>query len=253
MIALSIVIPARNEAQNIGPLIDAIQAVCTGAAAFEIVVVDDAAQDATAQVVRDRMRRVGNLRLLSHAVVGGQSAAIHSGVMAARGGIVATLDGDGQNPPEDLPKVFGPLLAGGTGLVAGQRTGRQDTWSKRAASRIANALRRRLLRDGTRDTGCGLKAFRREDYLALPYFNHMHRFLPALFARAGHPVLLVDVGHRPRQGGRSHYSNLQRGLSGVVDLLGVMWLIRRRRTVTAGEVTVVAGLERAEAPRARQA
>ncbi len=226
---LSIVIPARNEAENIGALIDGIARVCDALCAFEIVVVDDAATDGMADVVRGRMRAVPGLRLLSHGACAGQSAAIETGVRAARAPIVATLDGDGQNPPEDLPKVAGPLLAGGRGLVAGQRVGRQDTRSKRIASRIANAVRAACLGDGTRDTGCGLKAFYREEYLRLPYFDHMHRFLPALFAREGLPVTLVDVGHRPRGGGRSHYSNLGRAMVGIVDLLGVMWLIRRGR------------------------
>ncbi len=239
MTLVSIVIPARNEAPNIGRLIDATLVACAPFGAFEIVVVDDGATDGTADVVRGRMALSDRVRLLSHRRSGGQSAAIHSGVTAARGRIVATMDGDGQNPPEDLPRVIGPLIAPGAdpglGLVAGQRQGRKDTWSKRAASRIANAVRRRLLRDGTRDTGCGLKAFRRDDYLALPYFDHMHRFLPALFARAGWRIRLVDVGHRERMGGTSHYSNLQRGLVGAVDLLGMLWLIRRRKSVTATE------------------
>ena len=236
---LSIVIPARNEVENIGPLIDTVAAVCRDLGAFEIVVVDDAATDGTGELVRERLAGMPGLRLLTHGARAGQSAAIETGVRAARAAVVATLDGDGQNPPEDLPKVIGPLLAGGHGLVAGQRLGRKDTWSKRAASRIANAVRSVCLGDGTRDSGCGLKAFRREDYLRLPYFDHMHRFLPALFAREGLPVTLVEVGHRPRGGGRSHYSNLERALEGVVDLLGVMWLVRRgRRGVLAGPAAV---------------
>ncbi len=236
---LSIVIPARNEAENIGPLIDEISAVCREIGAFEIIVVDDAATDGTGEVVRRRLAETPGLRLLTHGARAGQSAAIETGVRAARASIVATLDGDGQNPPEDLPKVVGPLLAGGEGLVAGQRVGRQDSRSKRVASRLANAIRSACLGDGTRDSGCGLKAFRREDYLRLPYFDHMHRFLPALFAREGLPVTLVPVGHRPRRGGTSHYSNLQRALEGVVDLLGVMWLARRgRRGILARPASV---------------
>lgn len=236
---ISIVIPARNEAENIGPLLDAIAAVCAPLGPYEVIVVDDGADDGTAGIVRGRMAGMPQLRLVSHGTSAGQSAAIRSGVAAARAPVIATIDGDGQNPPEDLPNVWGPILdAGAPGLVAGQRTGRRDTWSKQAASRIANAIRARALGDGTRDTGCGLKAFRRDDYLALPYFDHMHRYLPALFAREGHAVTLVDVGHRPRRGGHSHYSNLQRGLVGAFDLLGVMWLMRRRKPVAACEIAV---------------
>jgi glycosyltransferase involved in cell wall biosynthesis len=226
---VSIVIPARNEAANIGDLIEGISRVCMPICSHEIIVVDDAATDGMAEIVRARMQTIPGLRLLTHQSSAGQSAAVETGVRAALSDVVVTLDGDGQNPPEDLPKLFLPLLEGGTGLMAGQRIGRQDTLSKRVASRVANRIRSAALGDGTRDTGCGLKAFRREDYLRLPYFDHMHRFLPALFAREGLRVTHVDVGHRPRAGGRSHYSNLQRAMVGIVDLIGVMWLIRRSR------------------------
>jgi glycosyltransferase involved in cell wall biosynthesis len=160
-------------------------------------------------------------------------------VRVARGGIICTLDGDGQNPPEELPRLMAPLRVAGSGdvgLVAGQRVGRQDTLSKKLASKFANGLRARILKDGTRDTGCGLKAFRREAFLALPYFDHMHRYLPALFARDGWQVAHVDVSHRARGGGRSHYSNLQRGLVGIVDLAGVAWLLKRRKKSRPTEV-----------------
>jgi dolichol-phosphate mannosyltransferase len=146
--------------------------------------------------------------------------------------VCCTLDGDGQNPPEELPKLVAPILndtAGQVGLVAGQRVGRQDTWSKKIASRFANRIRAWALKDNTRDTGCGLKAFRREGFLALPYFDHMHRYLPALFARDGWQIAHVDVSHRQRGAGRSNYSNIQRALVGVVDLAGVAWLLRRRK------------------------
>ena len=233
MTDLSIVIPARNEAENIRALLHGIVAALTTAPPFEIIVVDDGSTDATGDAVRAASAEDPRIRLLSHPRSAGQSAAVHSGVRAARGRIVGTLDGDGQNPPEELPKLVAPLLDPGASprlaLVAGQRVGRQDTWSKKAASRFANALRGRLLKDGTRDTGCGLKAFRRDVFLTLPYFDHMHRYLPALFKRDGWEIALVDVSHRARGGGRSNYSNLQRGLVGVVDLLGVMWLIRRRK------------------------
>ncbi len=232
MVTVSIVIPAKNEAENIATLLDGINAALAGLDGAEVIVVDDASTDATAEVVRARMASDPGLRLIRHDRSGGQSAAVHSGVRAARGAIVCTLDGDGQNPPEELPKLWAPLLAPGSeriGIVAGQRVGRQDTLSKRLASRFANGLRARILKDGTRDTGCGLKGFRREAFLALPYFDHMHRYLPALFARDGWQVAHVDVAHRPRGAGRSNYSNIQRALVGVVDLAGVAWLLRRRK------------------------
>ena len=232
MVTISIVIPAKNEAGNLPMLLDGIDAALAAHGDYEVLVVDDGSTDATAEVVRARMATHPTLRLIRHDVSGGQSAAVHSGVLAARGEIVCTLDADGQNPPAELSKLVAPLLAPGAarvGLVAGQRVGRQDTASKKLASRLANAIRSRALKDGTRDTGCGLKAFRREAFLRLPFFNHMHRYLPALFVRDGWEVAHVDVAHAPRHAGRSNYNNLQRGLVGAVDLLGVMWLIRRKK------------------------
>lgn len=239
MTEVSIVIPAKNEAENIETLLDGIDAALAGRD-YEVIVVDDASDDGMADILRARLVRAPRLRVLRHDVSGGQSAAVSSGVRAARGAICATLDGDGQNPPEELPKLIAPLELPGAeaiGLVAGQRVARQDTLSKRLASKFANGLRARVLNDHTRDTGCGLKAFRRAPYLDLPYFDHMHRYLPALFARDGWGVAHVDVSHRPRGGGRSHYSNLQRGLVGIVDLAGVAWLIRRRKKARPTEVT----------------
>ncbi|RVV98081.1 glycosyltransferase family 2 protein [Mesobaculum littorinae] len=237
---ISIVTPARNEAENIAELIRGIAAACAGET-VEIIVVDDGSEDATADIVRQMTGEVPHLRLLRHPRAAGQSAAIHSGVRAARAPIVATLDGDGQNPPEELPRLYAPFLGEhgpDLGLVAGQRVGRQDTTSKKLASRAANAIRGALLNDGTRDTGCGLKAFRREGFLGLPYFDHMHRYLPALFVRDGWTVAHVDVSHRPRRGGTSKYNNLQRGLVGAVDLMGVLWLIRRRKRAVPSEAMV---------------
>ncbi len=232
MTKLSVVIPARNEADNIIALVEAIDRALAGHAPFEIIVVDDGSSDASVARLTERAKTMPQLRLVRHDRSGGQSAALHSGVMAATAPIICTLDGDGQNPPEELPRLAAPLLndaTGRIGLVAGQRVGRQDTWSKKIASRLANAIRGWVLQDGTRDTGCGLKAFRREAFLALPYFDHMHRYLPALFARDGWQVAHVDVTHRARGAGRSNYSNLQRGLVGIVDLMGVAWLLRRRK------------------------
>ncbi len=231
MVALSIVIPAKNEAENLPPLLTGIAKFCA-AIEHEVIVVDDGSTDQTVAVLKGLMAARPNLRLLQHDRSGGQSAGVHSGVRAARGAIVATLDADGQNPPENLPALIAPLLAAGAdriGLVAGQRVGRQDTLSKKLASRFANWLRGRMLKDGTRDTGCGLKAFRRDAFLALPYFDHMHRYLPALFARDGWDVCHVDVTHMARGAGKSNYNNFQRGLVGAVDLFGVMWLIRRKK------------------------
>ncbi|MEI4485496.1 glycosyltransferase family 2 protein [Frigidibacter sp. MR17.14] len=239
MTDVSIVIPMKNEEGNVANLLGEIQQACAPGPSFEIIVVDDGSTDRTGAIVAELSKTMPNLRLLRHPNSGGQSAAVHSGVIAARGRICATLDGDGQNPPSELPALMAPLLADGSGrigLVAGQRVGRQDTASKRYASKAANALRAWMLNDDTRDTGCGLKAFRREAFLALPFFNHMHRYLPALFYRDGWDVAHVDVSHRERQSGRSNYSNLQRALVGVYDLIGVAWLIRRKKVARATEV-----------------
>ena len=179
------------------------------------------------------------LRLVQHPTSAGQSAAIHSGVGFARGNVICTLDGDGQNPPAEIRKLVsrlqGTAFPPGVALVAGQRVGRQDTASKRLASRAANGIRARLLKDGTRDTGCGLKLIRRDVFLSLPYFDHMHRYLPALVARDGWKTLHVDVAHAPRHAGRSNYANLGRALVGVYDLIGVMWLIKRRKKARGTE------------------
>ncbi|MEL6267885.1 MAG: glycosyltransferase family 2 protein, partial [Pseudomonadota bacterium] len=187
--------------------------------------------DGTDRAIAEARMRHPWLRELRHAAPCGQSAAVRSGVIAARAPVCATLDGDGQNPPAEIPKLVAPLLTGGTspGLVAGQRVGRQDTASKKLASRAANALRSRLLGDDTRDTGCGLKAFPRDVFLGLPFFDHLHRYLPALVRREGLEVVLVDVSHRARDAGRSKYTNLGRALVGITDLFGVWWLTRRRR------------------------
>lgn len=241
---LSIVIPMRNEAGNAEALVSEILSLAGDLPPFEVIVTDDGSTDGTADIIRRMGGADPRLRLLRHPASAGQSAAIHSGVLAARGGIIATLDGDGQNPPGELPALIAPLLADGAGrvgLVAGQRVGRKDTWSKRVASKVANALRSRVLGDGTRDTGCGLKAFRHDAFLRLPYFDHMHRFLPALFKRDGWDIALVDVAHRPRIAGQSNYTNLQRAAVGVIDLIGVAWLIRRRKKAQVQDLSEPSG------------
>lgn len=235
----SIIIPARNEAENIEALLDGIAQACAAIGPWEVIVIDDASDDGMADILTRRMTQMPELRVIRHNRSGGQSAGVHSGVRAARGTYICTLDGDGQNPPSEIPNMLAPFKGPNSaqiGLVAGQRVARQDTWSKRYASKFANALRAKLLKDGTRDTGCGLKAFRRDDFLALPYFDHMHRYLPALFARDGWTIAHVDVSHAARGGGRSHYSNLQRALVGAIDLIGVAWLLTRRKKAQPTEV-----------------
>ncbi|MEO0822401.1 MAG: glycosyltransferase family 2 protein [Pseudomonadota bacterium] len=227
----TVVAPMLNEAENVLSLAREIGAACASIGPFEAIFVNDGSTDTTATAIAQARAELPWLREVRHAKACGQSAAVRSGVLAARAPIICTLDGDGQNPPSELPKLLAPLLAGdaGLGLVAGQRVDRQDTFSKRLASRAANRLRAAILKDDTRDTGCGLKAFPRAVFLALPFFDHIHRYLPALVKREGYRVALVDVSHRAREAGRSKYTNIGRALVGVQDLLGVWWLIRRRR------------------------
>ena len=231
--AVSIVVPVRNEADNISPLIAEIAAALDGRWAYEIIYVNDGSTDATGERLAAIMKQRTNLRQLRHAVSSGQSAAVRSGVRAARGAIVATLDGDGQNDPMFLPDLIVAIEKGGgrIGLAAGQRVGRKDTGFKKLQSRIANGVRSTILRDGTRDTGCGLKAFRRDLFLRLPYFDGLHRFLPALVKREGFAIGYVDVVDRPRRHGVSNYGMWDRLWVGILDLFGVWWLIRRRRRV----------------------
>lgn len=232
----AVVIPALNEADNIRSLAERIDAAMAGRK-FELIVVDDGSTDDTGARLADGP---SHWRLLRHPHPAGQSAAVHTGVKVARAPIIVTLDGDGQNPPEEIPKLLDVWERRSDdarlGLVAGQRAKRIDTPAKRYASKFANGIRSRALKDGTRDTGCGLKAFRRDVFLSLPFFNHMHRYLPALTNRAGYTVDHVDVDHAAREAGSSKYTNLQRGLVGAVDLLGVMWLIRRKKTASPSEL-----------------
>lgn len=238
-VAVSIVVPVRNEAGNVLPLIAEIAAALDSRWDHEIIYVNDGSTDATPDRVREAMQSCVNLRMIAHAQSSGQSSAVRSGVRAARGPIVATLDGDGQNDPAFLPQLISAIERGNglVGLAAGQRIGRKDTGFKRWQSRVANRVRNAVLKDGTRDTGCGLKAFRRDVFLSLPYFDGLHRFLPALVRREGFDIAYVDVIDRPRYTGVSNYGFFDRLGVGIMDLCGVWWLIRRKRaTPVATEV-----------------
>ena len=239
-VPLSVVVPVRNEAENILPLLAEIHAALERHGEFEVVYVDDGSRDATPSRLAEAQARYPRLRVLAHRDSCGQSAALMTGMRAARGDWVATLDGDGQNDPADIPKLLaardGAARPGNLQLIAGYRRTRRDPWLKRLSSRIANAARSRLLGDATPDTGCGLKLVARAAYLELPFFDHMHRFLPALVQRNGGATLSVEVNHRPRTRGRSHYGLFDRLWVGIVDLLGVLWLKRRARRPEAGEI-----------------
>jgi len=227
---LSVVIPVKNEAGNIAPLVAEITGALDGHALYEIIYVDDGSTDSTAAEIRLLQGSVPQLRLLRHLSSCGQSAAIRSAVKAARGRWIATLDGDGQNDPSDIPALWRIAESSPSEpplLIAGYRARRRDSWSKRQASTIANRVRRRLLKDDTPDTGCGLKLFSRALFLDLPFFDHMHRFLPALVLREGGVVRSVPVNHRPRQRGISKYGVFDRLGVGITDLAGVLWLRRR--------------------------
>lgn len=237
---LSVVIPVYNEIDNVHALIREVAQALRPAVDFEIIVVDDASRDGTDEVLLYTRKEISELRILRHSRNAGQSAAVRSGVRAARSSVVVTLDGDGQNDPADIIKMLetkrnAPSFVH---LVAGVRTVRRDGIAKRLASRTANAIRSFLLNDLTPDSGCGLKMFDRESFLELPYFDHMHRFLPALFRRAGGEVMHVPVGHRPRRAGFSKYGTLDRLFVGIADLAGVMWLARRYRFTSVAEVGV---------------
>jgi dolichol-phosphate mannosyltransferase len=231
--AIAVVVPVRNEAGNVAPLVAEIEAACAAFPSFEVVYVDDGSTDATPSVLAELAASKPWLRSVRHEASCGQSAAVRTGVRRSRAPIVVTIDGDGQNDPAYIPRLVAALEAAGpkAGLAAGQRLGRKDTGFKKVQSRVANAVRNAVLRDGTRDTGCGLKGIRREVYLALPYFDALHRFMPALVKREGYDVVLVDVVDRPRLSGVSNYGFFDRLWVGILDLLGVWWLVRRRRAV----------------------
>ncbi len=227
---ISVVVPVFDEAGAAPALAQEIAAAFAGRS-FEIIFVDDASCDDTRAVLSALRAEIPQLRVLSHQRNSGQSRAIRSGILGARGAVIVTLDGDGQNDPADGPALVDALMAGGPDLamVGGERVKRQDSQAKKWASRFGNGIRRRLLHDTARDTGCGLKVFRREAFLRLPYFDHVHRYLPALMLREGYRVEFRPVHHRHRQTGQSKYTNVGRLLASVSDLLGVMWLQSRSR------------------------
>ena len=227
---ISVVVPVHDEEGAAGPLAREIAAAFAGRS-YEMVFVDDASKDGTLAELRALMPELPALRVFSHGANAGQSRAVRTGVLAARGAVVVTLDGDGQNPPADAPKLVDLLLDSppNVALVGGVRARRQDSEAKRQASLWANRIRKRLLSDDADDTGCGLKAFRRDVFLRLPYFDHLHRYLPALMIREGYENRYLDVGHRHRETGRSKYTNWGRLMASVSDLLGVMWLKSRAR------------------------
>ena len=228
---VSVVIPVCNEQDNVLPLAREIAAALAGRYSFETIFVDDGSTDETARAVLDaRAGGLPQIRLVRHSVRSGQSAAVATGVREARAPWIATLDGDGQNDPADIPKLLDTALKSTSSrlrLVMGNRTTRRDTWLRRLSSRVANGVRGGLLKDGTPDTGCGIKVFDRAVFMDMPRFNHMHRFMPALFQREGYEVVSVPVNHRERTRGTSKYGLHNRLWVGIVDLFGVMWLISR--------------------------
>lgn len=239
---VSVVVPAQNEDENVVPLIEEIDKALKGVVEFEMVFVDDGSSDATWRRLQEARARFPNLVIVRHAKGAGQSVAIRSGVKAALYPWIATLDGDGQNDPADIPNLIKALAVlpgdGRPVMMAGQRAKRQDTWFRRFSSRVANGVRRSLLNDATPDTGCGLKLFPRQSFLDMAHFNHLHRFMPALMIRQGGRVVSVPVNHRPRERGISKYGLWNRLWVGIVDLFGVMWLMKRP---VAPKVTEVEG------------
>jgi dolichol-phosphate mannosyltransferase len=235
--AVSVVVPVRNEAGNIAPLIAEIATALEGQWHFEVIYVNDGSSDGTDAELKRLMAQYAWLRRVRHKQSCGQSCAVRSGVSVTRASLVVTLDGDGQNDPAFIPDMLRVLQSADgkagpkIGLVAGQRVGRKATGFKKLQSRIANGVRSAVLRDGTRDTGCGLKAFRRDVFMALPYFDGLHRFLPALVRREGYGIGYVDVVDRPRGAGVSNYGLWDRLWVGILDLAGVWWLIRRKKSV----------------------
>jgi len=240
-VKISIVVPVHNEADNIVSLLDEIVIAMRPAEAYEIIYVDDGSNDQTAEVLKQALQSVKELRVIRHEHSCGQSTAIYTGVKAARYPYIATLDGDGQNDPADIPALYELLIhqqkdISNLWMVAGWRNKRHDSAWRLFSSKVANAVRSGLLGDNTPDTGCGLKVFSRDKFLTLPYFDHMHRFLPALILRAGGQVISEPVNHRARSQGYSKYGTLDRLWAGLIDLLGVMWLKKRAKLAEAKEI-----------------
>jgi glycosyltransferase involved in cell wall biosynthesis len=237
-IELSIVAPVHNEAGNAAALAREIVRTFEGRS-YELIFVDDSSRDETRTELAALRAELPELRILGHRRNAGQSRAVRSGVMAARAPLVATIDGDGQNDPADIPRLVARLTRPDApetlAMVSGRRRNRQDTSGRRLASRLANVVRARLLGDGAEDSGCGVKVFRKDAFLRLPYFDHMHRYMPALMRREGYLVEYLDVNHRPRRAGRSNYSNVGRLMAAMTDLFGVMWLMSRARDPGAAD------------------
>ncbi|WP_374086985.1 glycosyltransferase family 2 protein [Methylomicrobium lacus] len=238
---ISIVVPVHNEAGNILPLIEEIEQAMTQAEAYEIIYVDDGSRDQTEAELKDAMRRFNALRVIKHRQSCGQSTAVRTGVKAATHPWIATLDGDGQNDPADIPRLYKALLeknqtTANLWMIAGWRNKRYDSKWRLFSSKFANTIRSALLGDKTPDTGCGLKVFARDKFLELPYFDHMHRFLPALVIRAGGTVISEPVNHRARGVGVSNYGTLDRLWAGITDLLGVIWLQQRAKLPEVNEI-----------------
>lgn len=244
---VSVIIPARDEAGNLPTLLDEI-AAALASIDHEVLIVDDASQDASWAMLKARAATDARLRPLRHAKSAGQSTSVWQAAHLARGEWLATLDGDSQNDPADLPRLIERARQDDVTLIAGYRTARHDDWLKRLSSRIANGVRASLLKDATPDTGCGLKVIEREAFLRLPYFDHMHRFLPALVLAQGGRCLSLPVNHRPRGAGRSHYGVHDRLWAGIIDMIGVMWLRRRSRLPAALELHVREAPQSSAAP-----
>lgn len=238
---ISIIVPVYNEADNIISLIDEIVTAMSQAEAYEIIYVDDGSNDDTAAILKQAQQNVKALRVIRHQQSCGQSAAIYTGIKAASYLCIATLDGDGQNDPADIPRMYQVLMqqrktTSNLSMVAGWRNKRHDSAWRLFSSKVANSVRSALLGDNTPDTGCGLKVFLRDEFLGLPYFDHMHRFLPALILRAGGQVISEPVNHRARAHGYSKYGTLDRLWVGITDILGVIWLQKRAKLSGAKEI-----------------
>lgn len=229
----SVVAPVRNEADNVEGLVREIAEILSGRA-YEMIFVDDSSTDDTRARLHQMKDKYPNLRIIGHRKNAGQSRAVRTGVLAARSGVIVTIDGDGQNDPADLVGLAGQLTRADAppnlALVQGARTKRSDSGWKKFGSRFANAVRRSILKDRSPDSGCGARAFKREAYIQLPYFDHMHRYLPALMISEGFEVEERAVGHRARKHGRSNYTNFGRLADAASDMRGVMWLSRRRKS-----------------------